>query len=229
MFEKLEPQPITKENKIKWTKTKKFIARLFEYKNWLGRLNSLFAFGDWIDSVEPIVLTNKRIRYMLGTEEHYDEWKAISPRDYRLIVYHWINALCSGKSNAIDYIELGVFQGKSIRNWAHINKNLESRFFGFDSFKGLPDDWDRQKAGDFNMNGIPPTFADPRIRIHVGLIQDTLPKFVESFTPMNDHLVIHMDVDLFSSTLAGLAIFIRSAPYPDCIANMLSLLLIPQP
>ena len=42
---------------------------------------------------------------------------------------------------ALQFLELGVFEGESIERWATINSDPESRFHGFDSFEGLPEDW----------------------------------------------------------------------------------------
>ena len=105
------------------------------------------------------------------------------------------------KDAPIDYIEFGVADGSSLRSWCAINQHLGSRFFGFDSFTGLPEDWraDRPK-GTFNRDGIPPEIADPRVRFHVGLFQDSLPDFLDSYRPSN-RVVIHNDSDLYSSTL----------------------------
>ena len=40
-----------------------------------------------------------------------------------------------------DFIEAGVFHGDSIRYWANLSSCPGSRFFGFDTFTGLPEAW----------------------------------------------------------------------------------------
>jgi hypothetical protein len=113
------------------------------------------------------------------------------------------------KDAPIDYLEFGVADGSSLRSWCAINKHLGSRFFGFDSFAGLPEDWyaDRPK-GTFDRDGIPPEIVDPRVQFHIGLFQDSLPDFLDSYRPSN-RVVIHNDSDLYSSTLYSLTMVER--------------------
>ena len=106
----------------------------------------------------------------------------------------------------IDYIELGVFQGESFRSWLEINKHPGSRFFGFDTFEGLPEKWMKNPAGTFTVDGNIPEIDDPRANFIRGRFQATLPKFVSTFKPRN-RLVIHLDADLYSSTLFSLIQF----------------------
>ena len=40
---------------------------------------------------------------------------------------------------ALSYLEFGVWRGESLELWSHINTNPASRFYGFDSFEGLPE------------------------------------------------------------------------------------------
>lgn len=103
-------------------------------------------------------------------------------------------------SGAMDYLEFGVADGASIVQWAALNRHPETRFWGFDSFQGLPDAWQNLSKGTFNRNGQPPETGDRRIRFEVGLFQETLPSFLRGFDPRHQ-LVVHADADLYSATL----------------------------
>ena len=108
--------------------------------------------------------------------------------------------LDDGKS-AIEYLEFGVYRGESLRLWCGLNTNPHTRFFGFDSFQGLPEDWtDEKPKGAFTTSGQTPKIDDPRINFVVGWFQYSLPGFLKSYQPTN-RLVIHNDSDLYSSTL----------------------------
>ncbi len=110
--------------------------------------------------------------------------------------------ICNEK---IDYLEFGVYQGESMQEWCRLNTNQDSRFFGFDTFEGLPETWTAaQKKGAFNVGGVLPQIADPRVSFVKGLFQESLYPFLDDFRPRG-RLVIHFDADLYSSTLFCLA------------------------
>jgi O-methyltransferase len=100
----------------------------------------------------------------------------------------------------IDFFEFGVSKGVSFKWWAeHITDN-GARFFGYDTFSGLPEDWGSFKKGDMNNKNEPPVMDDKRCVFYQGLFQQTLPLFLKSYSPGN-RSVIHMDADLYTSTL----------------------------
>jgi len=104
----------------------------------------------------------------------------------------------------VDYLEFGVFEGESIKKWSGLNAHPDSRFFGFDSFEGLPTDWEGLPKGHFETKGEPPKINDPRVKFIKGWFNDTLPAFLQTFS-LKNRLIIHYDADLYSSTLYVMA------------------------
>jgi O-methyltransferase len=117
-------------------------------------------------------------------------------------MYRYVSeTLLGGNGKAFDYLEFGVFEGDSIRQWCALNTNAGSRFFGFDSFEGLPEDWHSGKRkGAFSTDGKIPEIADPRLSFVTGWFQKSLRSFLISYRPQSQ-IVIHIDCDLYSSTL----------------------------
>ncbi|MHC1700833.1 MAG: TylF/MycF/NovP-related O-methyltransferase [Humidesulfovibrio sp.] len=101
----------------------------------------------------------------------------------------------------VDYLEFGVAGGESFRSWLGLSRQPESRFFGFDSFEGLPENWQADSPkGAYSTGGHIPQVDDPRAVFIKGLFQQTVDAFSLGFTPQN-RLVLHMDADLYTSTL----------------------------
>lgn len=118
----------------------------------------------------------------------------------RLQLYTYVLENKGLKEQSIDYLEFGVFGGSSFGWWLKNNINSESRFYGFDTFEGLPENWGTFKKGE--MNAEVPTADDSRAKFIKGLFQDTLHNFLKEHNLENGKKkVIHMDADLFSSTL----------------------------
>jgi hypothetical protein len=108
------------------------------------------------------------------------------------------------RETAIDFLEFGVYKGHSIRFWSQMNSDPQSRFIGFDSFEGLPEDWLGYPKGTFDVGGVVPQIDDERVSFIKGWFQNTLPGFLKGFMPRS-RLVVHNDSDLYSSTLFTLA------------------------
>ncbi len=98
------------------------------------------------------------------------------------------------------YLEFGGFNGTSMRSWCALLRNSASSLHGFDSFEGLPEDWNlHAPKGAYKASA--PHFDDPRVILHPGWFNETLPGFV---APEHERLVIHLDADLYSSTKCAL-------------------------
>lgn len=93
--------------------------------------------------------------------------------------------------------EFGVFSGTSIR----VIKSMvpDALVCGFDSFRGLPEDWrTNYSRGEFsNHDSIP--HIDDGVVIWKGMFDTTLPQFKELLGARKLDLV-HIDCDLYSST-----------------------------
>jgi len=113
---------------------------------------------------------------------------------YRFLLEH------EGLDAPIDYLEFGVSHGDSIRWWVENNRHPEATFVGFDSFEGLPDDWEAWPKGSFSTDGSVPAISDPRCKFVKGLFQDTLPDWLAG-REFRRRTVLHLDADLYTSTL----------------------------
>jgi hypothetical protein len=152
----------------------------------LEYLNALLKFGRWIRDNPPMVCFDDRIELYSHLNSH---------------LLH---------NEPIRFLEFGVYQGASLREWVRLNTHADSRFWGFDSFTGLPEPWRRftgtTAAGAFDLNGSIPDIPDRRVRLVKGYFQDTLTGFFETQHAVDEsRLVIHCDADLYSSTLYVLA------------------------
>jgi O-methyltransferase len=144
----------------------------------------------------PFVSTlNNNAAFVALRRNRFSECPEFPTRDD---LYRHVAGLISGP---IDYFEFGVWQGAATDAWRKLNTHPDSRFVGFDTFEGLPEDWeDGHPKGTFNTGGAIPNIDDARVSFVKGLFQDTLRDFLDNFTARN-RLVINVDCDLYSATL----------------------------
>jgi hypothetical protein len=101
----------------------------------------------------------------------------------------------------LTYLEFGVWRGASIARMAQHFRHRAARFYGFDSFQGLPERWDpNNEVGQFSTGGALPNIADDRVSFVKGWFQDTVPGFLGSHA-ISGPVLVHYDADLYSSTL----------------------------
>jgi O-methyltransferase len=146
-------------------------------------------------------MLNTNAAFQRVVRQRFGGAKKLTDRDS---LYRYLNSEVL-QGVAIDYLEFGVWQGASMKRWCELNGNLKSRFYGFDSFEGLPEYWNRKSLkGAFSLQGVMPKIGDVRADLVKGLFQVTLPHFVKSFEAYG-RTVVHIDCDLYSSTLFCLA------------------------
>jgi hypothetical protein len=82
---------------------------------------------------------------------------------------HVHDDICGG--TAIDFLEFGVYTGHSIRFWSQMNRDPQSRFIGFDSFEGCPEDFTNKiTKSTFDVAGAVPQIDDERVSFVKGWI-----------------------------------------------------------
>ena len=93
-------------------------------------------------------------------------------------------------------LEFGVEKGLSI---TCLGQSTSRDVHGFDSFRGLPEDWagTAETRGAFDRNGKLPK-VPKNVALHVGLFDATLPAFLA--TTDKNAALIHVDCDIYSST-----------------------------
>jgi len=102
----------------------------------------------------------------------------------------------------LQYLEFGVARGTTLRRFASIFMNPAARFVGFDSFMGLPENWNNMEKGAFSTDGNLPDIPDPRVEFKKGWFQNTVREFFLSPVTDSDKItLVHFDADLYSSTL----------------------------
>lgn len=135
----------------------------------------------------------------------YNDWYQHN-WDYnrRLTLYKEISNSEGLNTKAIDYFEFGVCGGHSFKWWLDQNTNADSKFYGFDTFEGLPENFGPFAKGSMAVALESLNITDPRASFYKGLFQDTLVPFLETYKSEKRKL-FHMDADLFSATIFSLS------------------------
>lgn len=174
-----------------------------------SRIALLFKpFSSFLKFLSHFSLLTAWINRQSGRTAFSDFYKPLRTYTDRLKLYKHVSDKEGIGSDKIEYLEFGVAGGTSFKWWLAENKHLESLFFGFDTFEGLPENWAFYKKGA--MSFTMPTYPDERAAFYKGLFQETLYKFLEEHGKSDVRRVIHMDADLYSSTLFALTML---APY----------------
>lgn len=113
---------------------------------------------------------------------------------------------CANKFDHLDYalslappglaLEFGVLKGTTINHLARLRR--ERSFYGFDNFRGLPEQWAgvRFSRRNFDRKGRKPK-VEANVTLIEGWFADSLPRFLASNRePIG---FVHIDCDLYSS------------------------------
>jgi len=133
----------------------------------------------------------------------YNDFPSKWDYDKRYKMYGWVLEKENLLTSEISYLEFGVADGYSFRWFLSQNTHPASRFYGFDTFTGLPEDFGVYKKGMFNRKSSIPEINDSRGKFYQGLFQQTVPGFLTELKK-DGRKVIMMDADLYSATLYAL-------------------------
>ncbi len=171
--------------------------------NIFGLFNGINLNLVYLSKLSEWVQKNKNVEYNdFPTKWSYDK---------RYPLYQWVLEKEGLITEPVNYLEFGVASGNSFKWFLAHNSNSLSRFSGFDTFTGLPEDFGSYKKGTFNTNNEIPVINDDRGQFYQGLFQQTLPGFLKTF----DHsrrTIVMIDADLYSATifvLTSLAPFLK--------------------
>ena len=123
----------------------------------------------------------------------------------------------------LDYFEFGVRSGGSMSVAIRSNLNPNSKFYGLDTFEGLPDGWVPMHGnkGVIQKSYLPgamaverlPIFNDDRVTLLKGFFQSTLPQLLLNFSDPSNGVgnsldgrirLINIDCDTYTGCLYAL-------------------------
>ena len=141
-----------------------------------GITNGKELLQEWID-LDPVYVGERTsANYAMSIRQHLlDSVKEVT------VDGHWC--------------EFGVRQGRSL-NWL-IDAYPGQVIHAFDSWEGLPEEWNHGTGIVAVMSCDPPVVPD-HIQLHKGWFKDTLPVWKQEHTDTIGFL--HMDADIYSST-----------------------------
>lgn len=155
---------------------------------WWGRQAEVTPTSCWLDLMQAAV--NSAMESPAARPERYGLPAAANPHGL------WLEfGVGSGKTTAAIAFQMQALVGQA------------AKLHGFDSFQGLPSDWDHTHlaAGTFSTGGqVPPHLLEMKnVQIHVGLFSQTLGD-LDQFgnTPV---AFAHIDVDIFPSAIEVLS------------------------
>ena len=157
----------------------------------------LFRFVYWIvkgTSIDSLVNEN-------STKENYEHFKeffktaVLFRRVWGIRKYAIQSAIANDEKGELFYLELGVWKGSS----SNFFSRYVEKFYAFDSFEGLREDWIGyfMEKGHFNLNKKIPKL-NSNVEPVVGFVQDTLDDFLKKHNPKINF--IHLDMDTYPST-----------------------------
>ena len=84
-----------------------------------------------------------QLSYLIKSSQHFRKNAQLDTKIERYDFYDSLSNKEELKEDDIVFLEFGVYQGQSFKWWLALNNNPNSQFVGFDTFQGLPEDWNK--------------------------------------------------------------------------------------
>jgi hypothetical protein len=140
------------------------------------------------ESSARYVIENMRAVPNFDTDYDLHDWVARTQLDSTLLAVGTV-------------LEFGVATGRTLNHFARLLP--QKTVHGFDGFVGLPEDWtSRMRKGFFARTSLPS--VRDNCELWVGWFNETLPGFVKSVQQDKPIALLHVDCDLYSSTVTVL-------------------------
>ena len=111
----------------------------------------------------------------------------------------WDAVICHFKEKRFSVLEFGVAWGYSTNYFLSKSQDI-LRWYGFDTFEGLPESWRHYRKGHFSNSGEPPSINDSRLIWVKGLIGQEFDYSDQKFRLSCCNIFVMLDVDLFEPT-----------------------------
>lgn len=138
---------------------------------------------------------------ILSKEQDFKQYESKTMQHFALRL-DMLEKISSNLTNSKLFVEFGVYKGDTAKKILEMFPDFETHLF--DSFEGLPEDWDEYfTKGFFSLKEkeIPNFNSYKNVKIHKGYFDKTIPVFVEYLKKEEKSLdFIHIDCDLYSST-----------------------------
>lgn len=125
----------------------------------------------------------------------------------------WKYAQSLVADRSLPWAEFGVGEGESF-DWFVLSKPRTAQLFGFDSFEGLPEAWSGHGIGHWRSAAYVPNLPD--VHIITGAFAESFARPASGAAIGPKIGLVHLDVDLYSSTKAILA-FLGGRIGPDTV------------
>lgn len=128
-------------------------------------------------------------------KEHFKKSVLFYDTTQEIREYAIKTSLLNDKNNEFYYLEFGVYKGRG----ANLFSKYVKKFYAFDSFEGLKEDWagSSMQKGEFSLNKQIPKL-NSNVEPVVGWVEDTLDDFLKKHNPKINF--VHFDMDTYSPT-----------------------------